>query len=79
MAHPHPALIEALRITAQRLRSGSNYRWSNYGMCNCGHLARTVTQMSPKEIHLAAMQRPGDWGQQAREYCGATGLEMQLI
>ena len=79
MAHPHPALIEALRITAQRLRTGSTYRWSNYGMCNCGHLAQTVTQLTPREIHEAAMQRPGDWGQQAREYCGVTGLEMDHI
>ena len=79
MAHPHPALIEALRITAQRLQDGSQYRWSNFGMCNCGHLAQTITKLSPREIHQAAMQRPGDWGEQAREYCGATGMEMDHI
>mgnify|MGYP006063404061 CR=1 FL=1 len=79
MASPHPSLIVALRETAKRLRTGSTYRWSNYGMCNCGHLAQTVTRLSPREIHLAAMERPGDWGEQAREYCSTTGLEMDHI
>ena len=79
MAHPHPALVRVLRQTADRLRSGSSYRWSNFGMCNCGHLAQTVTRRSPQEIHEAAMVRPGDWGEQARDYCGTTGLEMDHI
>ncbi|MEC8191805.1 MAG: hypothetical protein VX127_03685 [Myxococcota bacterium] len=79
MSAPHPRLIDALRETADRLRSGSDYKWSNYGLCNCGHLAQTVTHLSPKEIHDAARQRAGDWGQQALEYCGQTGLEMDHI
>lgn len=79
MAAPHPRLIDALRETADRLRTGSDYKWSNYGLCNCGHLAQTVTHRSPKAIHEAAMKRAGDWGQQALEYCGQTGLEMDHI
>lgn len=79
MAAPHPRLIDALRETADRLRKGSDYKWSNYGLCNCGHLAQTVTHRTPKEIHEAAMKRAGDWGQQALEYCGETGLEMDHI
>ncbi len=79
MAAPHPRLIDALRETADRLRRGSDYKWSNFGLCNCGHLAQTVTHRSPKEIHEAALQRAGDWGQQALEYCGETGLEMDHI
>ena len=79
MAAPHPRLIEALRETADRLRKGSDYKWSNFGLCNCGHLAQTVTHRSPQEIHEAAMKRAGDWGQQALEYCGETGLEMDHI
>ena len=79
MASANPALIEALRITAHRLESGSTYRWSNYGMCNCGHLAQTVTRLSPQELHEAALARGGDWGEQAREYCGDTGLQMDHV
>ena len=79
MAAPHPRLIDALRETAERLRGDSDYKWSNYGLCNCGHLAQTVTNRTPKEIHEAAQQRAGDWGQQALEYCGQTGLEMDHI
>lgn len=80
MARAHPALVEALRVTARRLESGSTYRWSNYGMCNCGHLAQTVTRLSAREIHEAALAaRAGDWGEQAREYCGDTGLHMDHI
>ena len=30
-------------------------------------------------FHEAAQQRAGDWGQQALEYCGQTGLEMDHI
>ena len=79
MAAPHPRLIEALRETARRMKQGGEYRWSNYGMCNCGHLAQTVTEKTPKEIHEAAIVREGDWGQQALEYCGETGLEIDYI
>ena len=79
MAAPHPRLIEVLRETADRLKQGSEYKWANFGMCNCGHLAQTVTNRSPKEIHEAALERAGDWGQQALEYCGQTGLEIDTI
>lgn len=79
MAAPHPRLIHALRETARRMREGGEYRWSNFGMCNCGHLAQTITDKTPKEIHEAALAREGDWGQQALEYCGETGLEIDTI
>ena len=79
MAAPHPRLIQALRETAYRMRQGSEYRWSNFGMCNCGHLAQTVTDKTPREIHEAALEREGDWGQQALQYCGQTGLEIDTI
>lgn len=79
MAAPHPRLIDALRETADRLRGNTEYKWSHYGLCNCGHLAQTVTHLTPKEIHDAARARAGDWGEQALEYCGQTGLEMDHI
>ena len=79
MAAPHPGLIDALRETAERLRKGSDYKWANFGLCNCGHLAQTVTHISAKDIHEAALEKGGDWGEQAREYCGTTGLAMDHI
>lgn len=79
MAHPTPELVVALRRTAARLKDGVRYRWSHFAVCNCGNLAQTITELSPDAIYEAAMQRPGDWGEQAREYCPTSGLAMDAI
>ena len=79
MAHPTPELVVALRRTAVRLKDGARYRWSHFAVCNCGNLAQTITDLSPDAIYEAAMQRPGDWGEQAREYCPTSGLAMDAI
>jgi hypothetical protein len=79
MAHPTPELVVALRRTAARLKDGVRYRWSHFAVCNCGNLAQTITDLSPDAIYEAAMQRPGDWGEQAREYCPTSGLAMDDI
>ena len=57
MAAPHPGLIDALRETAERLRKGSDYKWANFGLCNCGHLAQTVTHQSPKAAQISPEAR----------------------
>ena len=67
-------LITSLRKTVVRLRSNSRYEWGHMGFCNCGHLAQTLTDRSPKEIHQSAMVREGDWLDQVREYCPTSGL-----
>jgi len=72
-------LIWALRETAARLEAGSGYEWSHFGMCNCGNLAQVVTDLSAKQIYDAAFQRPGDWGEQAREFCPTSGYPMDYI
>ncbi len=79
MPRPTLELVVALRETALRLEGDTSYRWSHYGECNCGHLAQTITKLTPREIYEAAFQRPGDWGEQAAEYCGTTGLPMDYI
>ncbi len=79
MAHPTPELVVALRRTATRLKDGVRYRWSHFAVCNCGNLAQTITDLSPDAIYEAAMERPGDWGEQAREYCPTSGLAMDAI
>ncbi|MEM9072823.1 MAG: hypothetical protein AAGE52_30230 [Myxococcota bacterium] len=79
MATSSLLLVTALRRTAQRLREGAAYRWSHYAMCNCGNLAQVITELSPQEIYEAAFSRPGDWGEQARDYCPTSGLPMDEI
>ena len=75
----HPDLIEALRRTAARLAAGAEYRWTHMGSCNCGHLAQTVTKLSQEEIHRRALERAGDWGEQAREYCPTSGYPIDHV
>ncbi len=77
--HPGPELVAALRTTARRLESGADYRWTHMGSCNCGHLAQTLTRLPKEEIHRLALERAGDWGEQAREYCPTSGFPMDHV
>ena len=79
MARPTVELVQALRTTAARLESGATYKWSHFGQCNCGNLAQTVTQLSPKEVYEAAFVRAGDWGQQARDFCPTSGYPIDYL
>src|SRR5436309_3115737 len=76
MATPNRELIDALRRTAARLDSDASYQWGHMGMCNCGHLAQSITGLTSREIHSSALVREGDWEQQANDYCPTSG---QLI
>jgi len=80
MARPNRALIDALRQTARRLEDDrSVHRWSHFGLCNCGHLAQTVTQQSAAEIQDTLFVLPGDWGEKAYDACATTGLPMDHL
>lgn len=79
MATATRELITALRLTAARLRTDVPYRWTHMGACNCGHLAQTVTQLSRAEIHRIALERAGDWGEQALEYCPSSNLPIDHV
>lgn len=79
MARPTPELISALRKTAARLREGSPFAWGHMGACICGHLAQTITELSPAEIHRRAMERHGDWSQQSVEHCPSSGLAIDHV
>ncbi len=79
MAHPTAILVHSLQLAALRLRDGADYRWSHYGMCNCGQLAQVLTGVSPKGLQQAAFGRSGDWGEQGRDYCPDSGLPMDEI
>ena len=73
MAQGTPALIQALRITAQRLTDGAQYEWGHLGRCNCGHLVQTVTAMSSREIVEAVDFAMDEWSEHAKDYCEGTG------
>ncbi len=79
MGRIDPRLIEALRNTAERLRDGKAYSWTHMGMCNCGQLAQAITQIPKEELHRLALQKAGDWGQQALEFCPDSGLPMDYV
>ncbi|MEZ4229010.1 MAG: hypothetical protein R3B89_07595 [Polyangiaceae bacterium] len=72
-------LARALRATAERLSVGADYRWSDLGRCNCGHLAQTLTRLSEQEIREFALQRPGIWAEQIVEYCPTSGYPLDVV
>jgi hypothetical protein len=49
------------------------------GACNCGHLVQTLTTLSRAEIHRLALQKAGDWGEQAYDYCPDSGYPIDHI
>lgn len=79
MARPDPRLVRALRETADRLADGAAYRWTHMGACNCGHLAQTLTDLSPAEIHAQALEKAGDWRQQVIDHCPSSGYPIDHV
>ncbi len=66
MARASYTLIRALRQTATRVSSPEVvYDWAHFAHCNCGHLAQTITGLSPANIYRAAISERGDWAEQA--------------
>lgn len=72
MARPDTRLINSLRKTAQRLKSGAPYEWGHMGRCNCGHLIQTVMKMSDYEIVRSIDFELDEWTEHARHYCNDT-------
>lgn len=79
MATATVELVHALRVTAERLVSGAEYRWTHMGACNCGHLAQTLTRRPADEIRRVAMDKAGEWAEQAVEYCPGSGYPIDHI
>lgn len=79
MAYARLELVDALRTTAARIEGGATFRWAHMGACTCGHLAQTLTALSPAEIHRRALERRGDWSEQADDVCGASGLPIDEV
>lgn len=79
MAKATVHVIEALREAATQLEKSDQYQWGHMGQCNCGFLAQTITQRSPRAIHAAAMQGHGDWSEQLNDYCPTSGFVMDSL
>ena len=79
MARPTRTLIDALRRAAKRLEDGAEYSWTHMGSCNCGHLVQMLTERTKSEIHQLALQKAGDWGQQAVDHCPVSGYPIDHI
>ncbi len=79
MAKPTLELIAALRETAQRLKTGSDYAWGHHGACNCGNLVQVVTRFSKDEILRYAHTGAGEWTELAEEFCPVTNAPLSLI
>jgi hypothetical protein len=79
MARPTPELIHALRQTALNLQHGAPYQWGHMGGCNCGNLAQQLTKLNKDQIHRYAMQRHGDWNEQAEDYCSTSQMPIDLL
>jgi hypothetical protein len=79
MAYANVELVRALRLTAFRLRDGAGYQWGHLGMCNCGHLAQTLTGLGKAEIHAAALVLGGEWEDRVRDHCPTSGYAIDDI
>ncbi|TVR03310.1 MAG: hypothetical protein EA398_05340 [Deltaproteobacteria bacterium] len=79
MRPPTRALIQALRDTAARLSAGARYQWTHQGLCNCGHLASALTDLSPAELHRLALQKAGDWSEKVIDHCPTSGFPIDDV
>lgn len=79
MARPTPELVYALRQTAKNLKTGAPYQWGHMGGCNCGNLAQELTKLNKDQIHQYAMQRHGDWTEQADDFCPTSQMPIDLL
>jgi hypothetical protein len=79
MARPTLELVTALRTTAARLERGVPYAWTHMGACNCGHLAQTLTARSADELRRIALERRGQWAEQALEWCPGSGYPIDHV
>lgn len=79
MAYPNTKLIDALRNTANRLKTGVPYAWGNHGACNCGNLLQVVTNYSKEDILRFAHSGIGEWTELAVDYCGVTGVPVDMM
>ncbi len=80
MARPNLTLIEKLRQAAKNLESGDHYNWGHVSHCNCGHLARCLTDFSAEDIYRAAdASLLTEWSEYANDYCPLDGAPIDNV
>ncbi|HTE13277.1 MAG TPA: hypothetical protein VK645_19995 [Chitinophagaceae bacterium] len=79
MAKPSIELVEALRETACRLKTGAHYAWGHHGACNCGHLLQVITRLGEAEILTYAHTGTGEWTEITAESCAVTGAPVGFL
>lgn len=79
MPQSNPQLIEALRVTADRLEGGAHYEWGHMGRCNCGHLVQTLTNLTDTQIVESIDFQTDEWSEHAKDYCEGTGHKVDHL
>ncbi len=79
MARASRKLISALRKAARDIKEDNRYQWGHMGMCNCGHVAQHLTDLSGEEIHNYALRGKGDWTEQVDAFCPTSQFPMDLL
>ncbi|MDX1937144.1 MAG: hypothetical protein SFU21_08500 [Flavihumibacter sp.] len=79
MAKASLELVNALRITAQRLQNGADYYWGHHGSCNCGNLLQVVAGIDKDEVLRYAHSAAGEWTEIAEEYCHVTNAPVSYV
>ena len=79
MAIASAKLIDLLQQTIALLERSEQYQWGHSGACNCGHLAQVITGYDKSQIHYWAMQKGGDWTDNAGDYCQSSGYEIDRV
>jgi hypothetical protein len=79
MANATIELVQALRLTAEKLKNGAYHSWGHHGACNCGNLVQSVTQFTKEEVLRYAHTGTGEWTELAVDFCPITNAPLSLI
>jgi len=90
MATPNLILVNALRETAKRIKTGGFYAWGHHGACNCGNLIQVVTNSTKEDVQKLAFTSSGEWSELAcgfgewshenqNEYCEVSGKPLEVL
>jgi len=79
MAKASYKLIEALRITAERIDTGGRYEWGHMAHCNCGNLVQTITKQAGVEITKIIKHSLDEWTEHANDICSVTGNPVEMM
>jgi hypothetical protein len=73
-------VINSLKQTIENLLETNDYQWGHMGACNCGHLARVVTNFTRAEIHqYALLTQEGDWNDMLNAYCTVSEAPIDMV